>query len=224
MNRLFHCLKISATRWHAAGMVALLLSGCAGMAPPSGITAGTPMQRTAATRDFLDTIDLSGRLSVQYQRNGRDESVHGNFTWAQTPQHTVVTLLSPLGQTLAIIEITPTASTLRQSGQAPRVASDVDALVAEALGWPLPISGMHDWLQGFAMDANGRRFVAAPQATGSASVATSDGWRIRYASWQEDGAPPVQNRPKRIDLERSTAQAGDVSLRVVIDTWQPREH
>jgi outer membrane lipoprotein LolB len=29
-------------------------------------------------------------------------------------------------------------------------------------------------------------------------------------------------RPKRIDLQRATDQAGDVSLRIAIDTWQPR--
>jgi outer membrane lipoprotein LolB len=48
-------------------------------------------------------------------------------------------------------------------------------------------------------------------------VATRDGWRIRYAGWQDD-TPPT--RPKRIDLERYTAQAGDVSIRIVIDKWQ----
>jgi hypothetical protein len=72
--------------------------------------------------------------------------------------------------------------------------------------------------QGFGAGANGRQFVAAPADSGAAHV-TQDGWRIRYADWQSDAAVM---RPKRIDLQRATDQAGDVSLRIAIDTWQPR--
>jgi outer membrane lipoprotein LolB len=195
--------------------VMLALSGCASVAPRSDVTAGTP-----AKNIFNDAIDLDGRLSVRYQQNGKEESLHGNFTWSQTAGQTTVTLLSPLGQTMATIAVTPTASTLTQAGKTPRIAGDVDALVAETLGWPLPVSGLRNWLQGFAVDAEGRKFIALPQVADA--VTTRDGWRIRYASWQENDASPRQNHPKRIDLERSTAQAGDVSIRIVIDNWQPR--
>jgi outer membrane lipoprotein LolB len=207
-------------RWRAAGalMLPLLLVGCASIAPPSG----TATQQTMQPRAFRDAIDISGRLSVQYQQNGKDESLHGNFVWSQTPQRTVVTLLSPLGQTMATINVTPTSSTLLQAGQPPRIAQDVDALVAGTLGWPLPISGLRNWLQGFVVTANGQRFIAQPQAPEASAVTTPDGWRIHYASWQNDDLSSIQNRPKRIDLDRSTAQAGDVSIRIVIDSWQGR--
>lgn len=194
----------------------LLLSGCATVsAPTEPATTATP--QAAVLRAYHDAIDLAGRLSVRYQENGKDQAVHGSFTWTQNTGHTVVTLLSPLGQTLATIDIKPTSSTLIQAGQPPRMAADVDALAAEALGWPLPVSGLRDWLQGFTVDAAGRRPVVAQE---SANVTTRDGWRIQYASW-EDSADPAQRRPKRIDLARNTAQAGDVTLRVVIDNWQP---
>jgi outer membrane lipoprotein LolB len=154
---------------------------------------------------------------VRYQNNGREEAMHGSFMWSQNPSRTSVTLLSPLGQTIAVIDMTPDGASLTQGGQQVREAADVDALVADTLGWPLPISGLRQWLQGFAIDATGKRFTANSQAT---EVATRDGWRIRYAAWQDDA---VQTRPKRIDLERSTAQAGDVSIRIVIDNWQTRQ-
>jgi outer membrane lipoprotein LolB len=200
--------------------LAALLSGCATVTTPTGPPAGLTAAEQAARRTYHDAIVLGGRLSLRYQQNGFDQAVHGNFTWQQSPERTLVTLSSPLGQTMATIEITPGLSTLIQAGQAPRSATDVDALAASALGWPLPISGLRDWLQGFGTDANGRRFIAVPQAK-AAGTTTLDGWRINYASWQNDDPPLASSHPKRIDLERSTEHAGDVALRIVIDDWQP---
>ena len=195
-----------------------LLLGCASIVPGAGTTASIGAN---ATRVYHQTIELGGRLSVRYQQNGKDEAVHGNFTWQQTPERTLVTLLSPLGQTMAKIEIVPGRSTLMQPDQPVRSADDVDTLTAHALGWPLPVAGLREWLQGFAVDASGRRIAAAP-TNGKADALTSEGWRLHYVSWQEDAAMPENDHPRRIDLERSTAQAGEVSLRIVIDSWQPQ--
>src|SRR5438445_537267 len=82
----------------------------------------------------------------------------------------------------------------------------------------LPVAGLRDWLQGYATGADGRRFIASAEHD---SVNTRDGWRIRYVSWQDEPASSgaAITRPKRIDLARSTAQAGEVSMRIVIDSW-----
>ena len=189
-----------------AAALSLLLAGCASLAPPAAPSAPT-------TRIFQQTINLGGRLSMRYQAGDKEESLHGNFTWTQTPSDTTVTLLSPLGQTLAIITATPDGATLAQGGQQLRSASDVDTLTANTLGWPLPVAGLREWLQGFAIDRSGQPFVASPQAD---KVETRDGWLIHYPVWTKDDA----THPRRIDLARNTAQAGDVSIRIVIDTWQ----
>ncbi len=204
----------SITRLAALSLLlSLLLAGCA-ISPP------TPTATVTAKRNYHDAIELEGRLSVRYQKDGQEESSHGNFNWSQTPEHTIITLRSPLGQTLAVIDITPKLSTLTQSGHAPRSASDPDALAALALGWQLPISGMRDWLQGFAVNAQGRRIAAAP--SDATFITTPDDWRVIYASWQESDVPAAAPRPKRIDMERHTRQADAVALRIVLDTWQPR--
>ena len=198
----------------ALALPILLMTGCAELAPrnETDVTA----QATTPHR-YRNTLDLDGRLSVQYQRNNQDEALHGSFTWRQAGQRNALTLLSPLGQTLATITVEPGIATLTESGKAPRTASDVDALAAQALGWPLPVAGLRNWLQGYATDANGKRFVASPNAN---SVTTADGWRLHYVSWDE--SDPADIHPRRIDLERETAQAGNVSIRIVIDSWQTR--
>lgn len=187
----------------------LWLGGCASIAPPAPASG-----MTMPTRTYQDSIELGGRLSVRYQQNGSEQAVHGSFSWSQTPDHTHVVLASPLGQTMAEIDVTAATATLMQANQPPRIAADVDALATETLGWPLPVAGLRDWLQGFVAGPNGaRRTVpATPDAT-----LESDGWRIRYGSWQQDGTAPPQ--PKRLDLERDSS-TGPVAIRIVIDTRQ----
>lgn len=193
-----------------------LLTSCAVLTPPARPPGQVP-SGAAATRDYYNAIDLGGRLSVRYQNNGKEEALHGSFAWIQNPDHIRVTLLSPLGQTIAVIEVTPEGASLIQGGQAVRSAAEVDRLVEQTLGWPLPVSGLREWLQGFGTGANGRRFIATPDAQ---EFTTQDNWRIRYVSWQDESNSP--SRPKRIDLNRTTAEAGNVSIRAVLDTWQPR--
>ncbi|TCS37009.1 outer membrane lipoprotein LolB [Paucimonas lemoignei] len=204
-------------RTRLAYVVALIamLGGCAAIAPPAAPPVSSSTQQAA--RPYWQAIDLAGRLSVQYARGGADESLHGGFTWSQSPQRTGVSLLSPLGQTLAVIDVQPGSATLTQSGQPPRVAADADSLAQTALGWPLPVAGLRDWLQGFITDPQGQR-RAVPTDDGAA-VTTADGWQITYGAWtQDDGS--ATPRPRRIDLARQTVEAGLVKLRIVIDNWQ----
>jgi outer membrane lipoprotein LolB len=199
-------LPIARKNLVAAGFACALLSACA--------TSGAPPSAQPVA-PYRDSVELAGRLSVNYQRDGKPESLSGKFVWRQAGQRIDVSLASPLGQTIAVIGVEPGLATLTQGGQAPRSAADIDSLSAQALGWPLPVSGLRDWLQGYAQDADGKRFAASPL---QASVTTRDGWRLHFVSWQ-DGATP---RPKRIDAERGAgAQSEAVAIRIVIDPVQP---
>ncbi|HVK94927.1 MAG TPA: lipoprotein insertase outer membrane protein LolB [Noviherbaspirillum sp.] len=195
--------------------LALLLTGCASLAPPA--TVEQKIAAEAVQRVYWEEITLAGRLSIRYRGPRQDEAMHGSFVWRQTPLHTTVTLLSPLGQTIALIEVRPDGATLIQNGQSTRAAAGVDALTADTLGWPLPVAGLRRWLQGFGVDGHGKHFIATPQ---DATITTHDGWQIHYATWENQASLSTTHRPKRIDLARLTEQAGNVSLRIVIDTWQ----
>jgi outer membrane lipoprotein LolB len=214
-----HALKHPArlARWYLTMALALalpwFLAGCANLQPPR--TGGSAAVQPHA---YSNSVDITGRFSAQFQHNDKPESWSGNFTWTQTPQSTTVALQSPLGQTLATIVTDANSATLIQSGQAPRSAANVDALVEDALGWPLPISNLRDWLQAYAINLEGKRVLATPAS--DATIATRDGWRINYLSWQDDNEVGMQNVPKRIDMERETVEAGKVAMRLVITSWQ----
>jgi len=187
-----------------AASFAAMLAGCA--------TSSANLSR-ATVGAYQETIELSGRLSVNYQKDGRQESLNGNFTWAQRPAAIDVTMVSPLGQTVATVNVTPGAATLTQAGQAPRTAEDIDSLSQQTLGWPLPVSGLRDWLQGYAVDGSGQRFLASPANN---QVTTKDGWRLRFMSWQDETA--LQPKPRVINAERAAVgDIQDLAIRIVID-------
>jgi outer membrane lipoprotein LolB len=206
---------VRSLRFLSAIALAAALAGCA--------TGGAPAlsNPNASAAAYRDTIDLGGRLSVTYQKDGQPQQIIGNFTWAQRPGQIDVALNSQLGQTLAQISVTPQSATLTQSGREPRVAKDIDGLTRQALGWSLPVAGLADWLQGYATDANGKRFAASPANN---SVFTNDGWRLRFAEWQDgpkgaNGANGANGAfPRTIRADRSaTATSDELAISIIVD-------
>lgn len=189
----------------------LTLLACAATFALAG--CATTSTNVATVGAYRDSIDLNGRLAVNYQKDGKTESLNGNFNWAQRPGQVDVELVSPLGQTVATIAVTPGSATLTQAGRKPVTASDIDGLTQQTLGWPLPVSGLRDWLQGYAVDAGGQRFSASPANN---SVTTRDGWRLRFVEWQDANA--AQPAPRVIHAERAAAgDIQDLSIRIVVN-------
>jgi outer membrane lipoprotein LolB len=187
------------SRLLAAATVAFALSGCA-----------TANLSTAPVGAYRDTIDLNGSIAVNYQNNGEQHPVNGKFSWAQRPGRVDVSVFDPFGQTVAEITVTPDTATLTQPKREPRTAKDIDTLTQQTLGWPLPVAGLRDWLQGYAVDAQGKRFAASPA---NSNVVTRDGWRLRFVDWQKGTATPM---PRVIKAERSTTGSGDLTINIAI--------
>jgi outer membrane lipoprotein LolB len=205
--------SLSRSLWRAAAFsLALVSAGCSTMTPVPLTDTGA---NAPSARVYRQNMTLEGRLSLRYQQNNQDQSVYGSFVWQQTQEQIHLQFLSPLGQTIAMIDIKPGLAILTQPGKAPRSAGDANQLTEQTLGWPLPIAGLRDWLQGFASDAQGKPFIAQARSNDAGNtVITRDGWRIQYVNWQTTAGDSM---PKRIDLERYTEQAGEVAIRIVID-------
>jgi outer membrane lipoprotein LolB len=191
-------------RLFPAVALAAVLAGCA--------TSGASLPHAdVPVAAYRDTIDLSGKLAVNYQKDG-PQHLNAPFTWSQRSDNIDVELFSPLRQTAALIKVTPQSATLTLSDGKPRVAKDIDALTAQALGWSLPVSGLRNWLQGHAIDAQGKPFTASPANN---NVVTRDGWRLRYVDWQPGTATPM---PRRIEAARSAGALGDeLAITILLD-------
>lgn len=211
-------LKHLFLSWHYAGIAALTLGLAACSTTPVSGSLNSAESTSAVQRQYAKQIITTGRLSIFYDKNGSKQAAHGSFTWQQSPQVTHVTLYSPLGQTIAIITLTPDEATLQQADRDPVQADDADMLTETILGWPLPIKGLKDWLQGFGENSQHQPFIAQPN--NQDAIVTDSGWQLNYLRWGKNDQS--QWYPERINLDRHSEQAGDIAIRIVVDSAQTK--
>lgn len=167
---------LSRTARSLAGVISLALAGCA-TAPH-------------VDSDASATFDTHGRLSVHYRdfASGKDDTVFGRFDWIEHGKTVDLSLLDPLGQSIAIVHAEPAHATLRLADGRTFEGNSAEDLTKEALGYTVPIAGLRSWLLGHADEPSD---IPAKDADG-AIVLHEMGWTIRY--------PDASLPPKRIDL------------------------
>jgi outer membrane lipoprotein LolB len=189
--RLSSASRRAAHRLFLAFLV-LALAGCA--------TAPLP----APDRVF------TGRFSAIASRADKRETLSGRFSVEVRGNEQTIDLSTPLGTTVARIEVGPNGARASGPGVQEVRGPDPDALTEQLLGWRLPVSGMPDWIDG--RPAPGR--PARVERDGSRPVLIEqDGWTVRL---QETFA--ASGRPRLIVLERPASPlAPGVVLRLVVD-------
>jgi len=111
----------------------LVLAGCA--SPPIATSPTAPQAGP-----------WTGRLALQVE-DSQSQSFSAGFELKGSPDTGELTLLGPLGGTLAVLAWAPGSATLRSNGQT-RQFESADALVAHATGATLPVAALFDWLRG----------------------------------------------------------------------------
>ncbi len=110
----------------------LVLAGCAA---PRAPVARPP-----------DTQTWTGRLSLRIDSEPV-QSFAAMFELTGTPEAGELTLTSPIGSTLAVLQWSPGQALLRNGGEARRYAS-LDALIQAATGAAIPVPALFGWLAG----------------------------------------------------------------------------
>lgn len=118
----------------AVVLAALLLSGCASLAPQSPPT---------------DAPRLTGRLSVTVAGtpNARATGGSAGFELIGGPEAGRLELVSPLGSLVARASWQP-GLVLMQTPDTQRRFDSLDELTRELLGEPIPVAALFDWLKG----------------------------------------------------------------------------
>jgi len=181
----------------SVALAAALLAAC---------VPATVRRPNAVLPSALETFTVSGRMSVRHGAEG----VTANFEWRHHGGEDDLELVSPLGQTIAVLTADDAGARLQTSDGRVHRAESWTKLTAEGLGWPLPVDGLTYWIQGLPRpDAPYR---TEPDEAGRPGVLRQDGWTILYPSYM-----PVGNAllPARI-----IATYPDVELRLAIDRWQ----
>ncbi len=190
-------VRVGATRWVAARrsiLVALIATSACSTLPPGAL------DRTVEGRT------IEGRMSVHYTdlASGKDDASSGRFVWTVAGDELELSLLDPLGQTVALIRSNARRSTIVFRDGRTVEGATPEALTEKTLGWTVPLHGLRYWLDG--------------ETDRTSAVTTLDDGRIRQDNWtiRFQRADAGDRRPKRIDLAFPGPPAA-IELRLVVD-------
>jgi outer membrane lipoprotein LolB len=167
-----------------------------------------PLQQTEASLPPLqEAFEASGRLSA---RHGQD-ALAANFQWRHNGERDELELVSPLGQTVALLTGDGATARLQAANGRVLTADSWTRLTQEGLGWPLPVDGLKYWIQGAARA--GAAFTTEAGDDGRAALLRQDGWTIVFQAYTQTAGGVW--RPSRL-----SATYPEVELRLAIDRWQ----
>ncbi|MGL4602732.1 MAG: lipoprotein insertase outer membrane protein LolB [Iodobacter sp.] len=146
--------------------------------------------------------NASGRVALKMA----NEKHYAQFDWHQLGEQSELTLSGPLGQTVAELRFSPGTAIFRDADRRELKAGSADELISEALGWPLPVSGLRWWLRGEADPES----VSTLTQTENGRLLLQAGWRIESSDYR--GQPGL---PHKLTLSRD-----DLEIKVAITEWQ----
>ncbi len=150
---------------------------------------------------------LRGRLSVTQDTEG----FHGRVLWQQDGERYVIDLIGPLGQGRQQIRGDGHQIELQTAARERFMATDADELVAQLLGFALPVKGLRYWVRGLPSDEPLAQMT--PDAQGQPRQLEQAGWRITYENYRNQ-------LPMRLTAERLGNAQTPLKLQLVIDGWQ----
>lgn len=182
----------------------LLATGCALREPRP---EGAWLAERQAWFDEHPRWSVRGRLGLSDGERGGSLSM----TWtADGPDH-VVLLRTVAGGRQWRLEMTPAGSTLTGSDIGRLHGPNPDLLVERALGWPIPVRWMSEWLRGLPAPAGARTTYAED---GVLQALEWSGWRLDFARWSQlDGDGVLL--PARVSAENFPYR-----VRAALSAWQ----
>lgn len=154
-----------------------------------------------------------GRFALQVKGglNQPDNSVQGNFAWRRLSQEWQLDLSTPLGTTLARLNVTPTGASLQRPDAQPERARSAQDLLVAVFGAKVPVDALEDWIDGRVVQA-GVTDVKR-DSLGRITGFSQAGWRVGFERYGQQG-------PNLIRV--SGVQDGrEVELRLSIDQRSP---
>ena len=189
-----------------------LLAGCAGFGTRESVEGpGNPAQWTQnkAQLSSIDGWQIDGKVGVRAPK----DSGSGTLFWLQRQDYYDIRLSGPLGRGAARLTGHPGQASLDVANQGRYEASSPETLLAEQVGWNLPVSHLVWWVRGLPAPHSKSRLSL--NSDSHLATLEQDGWQVEYLSYIEQSGYWL---PERIKLHGT-----DLDVTLVIKDWQPRK-
>ena len=202
-------VRMIAPKRVLATLPILLLAACATTRPPvrnagDPVTLGLQEQRERALGD-TDHWTLEGRLSIASDK----DSGSGSLTWRQEGDHYDFTVRGPVTGRTFRLSGGPDGAELEGLEGGTRRGPDAETLMAETVGWQIPMAELKRWVLGLRADRGPADIAFGADRLPSRLV--QDGWTVDYRQWDATKQPAM---PSRVFAEKPPYK-----VRLSIDTW-----
>lgn len=175
-------------------IIALLLAACSS----TGIRPGI---------DDHQHWQLSGKIGLR----GPQLAESAYLNWRQCGDDFEVRISGPLGQTVAKIEGRGTQLQLWFEGREPVLTSDPEALMAQQLGWSIPLRALRYWVRGEATQDGGDSQIQRSD-NGQPSSLDQNGWHVDYLAYHQNGDFAL---PAKLKMSNSNS----IQATLIINEW-----
>ncbi|MCP4486291.1 MAG: outer membrane lipoprotein LolB [Gammaproteobacteria bacterium] len=143
------------------------------------------------------------------------DKVHNvGLKWRHNPDGFMITLEAPFGQGVFRLESITSNALVKLSLPDASVVygEDAEAILDQAVGWSIPVSGLEFWVRG--LPSKSGTFTQVLNGDGRLRSLQQKDWNITYLDYFEfDHAS--QGLPKMLYLKHDK-----LALKIVIDSWQ----
>jgi outer membrane lipoprotein LolB len=188
-------------------VAALVLSSCARLLPSPDIDRVAGWEAHRAKLAALDHWRLQGRIAVRVEQEGWTATLH----WIQDGGDYRLRVMAPLSRGSVEISGSESGVMLRTGENEEVYAENPEALLAEALGWQLPLSGLAWWIRGLP-GPHSRPERMTLDEFGRLSVLRQDGWNVLLERYTSAGGYDL---PGRLTLENH-----ELRLRLAVSSWE----
>jgi len=120
------------------------LTGCTTMPLPSTPPTQMPWKNREEALNRIQSWQLNGKIGVQTAQDGGSATID----WTQNQQQYTISLSGPLGTNAVRLTGRPGYVTLISANGKQASASTPEQLLAQQLGWNVPVSSLHYWIRG----------------------------------------------------------------------------
>lgn len=187
-----------------------LLSACALQAPYSQ----SEMQNYAKWKNHqkqlkrITHFTVSGSLAYF---STKTRSYARFYLNQQSPKRYELILSTPLGTSIMTLRVTNQMATLKLDDGRIYTRNNVNALLQDATGIPIPLTSLHFWLIGFSNTPNYDVLTQEGYLKQTRLTHTDGDWRVTIMGYHKDMSPPL---PEKIELMHRTDR-----IRLTLKTW-----
>ena len=190
---------------------ALLLGACAGT-PSMDAPVDPDWERRAELLRELQTWDFTGRIQV----SDAEETHNSRIRWRQNGDNFIINLWGALNIGATEITGSPEQVTLQQARREPIISASPEAMIAEQIGYELPVANLLYWIKGIPVPGQAARPVFNEHR--QILSLEQSGWQIEYLGYGNFGSATL---PTRIRMEKPPLSLNLVRLSWTLEAGEP---